>query len=223
MRGLKFLFKGWVRWKWSIVLTAVLFVGVLVLCCCAKEKLGHKEYLMAAAFLPVAYCTVLIMGTIISFSNITGNKLMLSSPIAKELYTVSVPLFIIILTLGSMIAANGTYFIVLAAQGASAEYYSDAFVFMAIGGGLNILTTSLFSRVMFGGMLGLYVHLMPYMGFILTLNEHTKRFGFGLPLQVSVLIFAGVIAAATAASFVINRAFFRKLNFKQPAAAYAAR
>lgn len=222
MRGLKFLFKNWAKWKWSIALTAVLFVGVVVCSCCFGEKLGHEEYLMSAAFLPVAYCTVLMMGTIVSFANITGNKLMLSSPIAKELYTVSVPLFIIVLTLGSMIAANGAYFIVLAVEDATVEYYSDAFVFMAIGGGMDILVFSLFTRVQLGGMLGLYVNLMPYIGFILILDE-AKSCGFGLPLWTSVLIFAGSVAAASVISFIVNKAFYKRLNFKMPATAYAMR
>lgn len=223
MRGLKFLFTRWASYKWSIALTAVLFAGVVIISCCAGEKLGSEDYLMSAAFLPVAYCTVPMMGTIICFANITGNKLMLSSPIARELYTVSVPLFIIVLTLGSMIVANGAYFIVLTSQGAAAEYYSDAFVFTAIGGGLDILTFSLFSRVMLGGMATLYVNMLPYIGFILVLSEDTKRRGFGLSLPASILIFFGVIAVVSAASFAINWAYFKRLNFKQPATAYAAR
>ena len=223
MSGLKFLFTRWARYKWIIALTAALFAGTVFLCCCAVEMPGNEEYLLSVAFLPVAYYIVPMMGATICFANIIGNKLMLSSPIAKELYTVSVPMFIMILTLGSMAVADGAYFIVLAAKGAAAEYYSDTFIFMAICGGLDILALSLLSRVMLGGVIMLYVNLLPYIGFILILDEDIKRNGFGLPLQVSVLIFAGVISAVSIASFMINKAYFRKLNFKQPATVYAAR
>lgn len=217
MRGLKFLFTRWARYKWSIALTAALFAGTVVLCCCAAEMPGSEEYIMSGAFLPVAYCVAPMMGAIICFANITGNKLMLSSPIAKELYTVSVPLFIIIMTLGSMAVADGAYFIALAARGAGTECYSDALVFMAVGGGLDILTLSLFSRVQLGGMITLYVNMLPYIGFIMTLSGHVKRYGFGLPLWASALIFAGAVASASVLSFIINGAYYRRLNFKMPA------
>lgn len=223
MRGLKFLFVRWARYGWSIALTAALFAGMVILCCCAVEMPGGEEYLMSGAYLPVAYCVVPMMGAIISFANITGNRLMLSCPIARELYTVSVPLFIIVLTLGSMAVADCAYFISLAARSAPAEFFSDAFVFMAIGGGLDIIALSLFSRVQLGGMITLYVNLLPYIGFIMALSNDVKRYGFGLPLWISALIFVGAVAAASIFSFAVSRAFYKRMNFKAPATVCAAK
>ncbi len=223
MRGLEYLFKSWLRCKWCVFITVVLFVGLLVVCCVGREELGSEDYLMSMAFLPIVPYCVLVMATTVGFVSINGCRLIRSSPIAKELYTRSVPMFIIGLTLGSLVIAVGVFFVVVMAHGGSAAYLSDALIFMAIGSGMNIIGYSLLSRMMFGGIIGVYVTMFPYVGIILMLGEDIKHNGFGLPVWVSALIFAGAVIVSSAISFIVCGIYFRKLNFKTPATAYTAK
>ncbi|MDE6030515.1 MAG: hypothetical protein K2G32_02725, partial [Oscillospiraceae bacterium] len=222
MRGLEYLFKSWLRWKWCVFITAAMFVGLLVVCCVGWEELGSEDYLMPMAFLPIVPYCVLVMATTVGFVSINGCRLIRSSPIAKELYTRSVPLFIIGLTLGSLVIAVGVFFVVVIAHGASAAYFSDTLIFMGIGSGINIISYSLLSRMMFGGVFGVYL-TFPYVGMILVLSEDIKRNGFGLPVWVSALIFAGALIVSSVISFIVCGIYFRKLNFKTPATAYATK
>lgn len=223
MKGLEYLFKSWFRWKWCVIITAALFVGLLVTCCVGANELGSEDYLMSMAFLPLVPFCVLVMATTVAFVSINGCRLIRSSPIAKELYTRSVPMFIVGLTLGSMAVAVGVFFTFITVRGASAAYFSDAFIFMAIGCGVNIIGYSLLSRTMFGGIFGMYLTMFPYIGFILVLSNDIKHNGFGLPVWVSALIFAGTVIVSSVVSFVVCGIYFRKLNFKVPATAYTAK
>ncbi|MDE7192691.1 MAG: hypothetical protein K2O14_01865 [Oscillospiraceae bacterium] len=223
MKGLEYLFKSWFRRKWSVIITAALFVGLLVICCVGTNELSSEDYLMPMAFLPlVPYC-VLVIAMSVAFISINGCRLIRSSPIAKELYTRSVPMFIIGLTLGSMAVAVGVFFTFITIWGASAAFFSDALIFMAIGCGVNIIGYSLLSRVMFGGIFGVYLTMFPYIGFILALSSDIKHNGFGLPVWASALIFAGAVIVSSAVSFIVCGVLFRKLNFKTPATAYTTK
>lgn len=199
-----------------------MFVGLLVVCCVGWGELGSEDYLMPMAFLPIVPYCVLVMATTVGFVSINGCRLIRSSPIAKELYTRSVPLFIIGLTLGSLVIAVGVFFVVVMAHGASAAFFSDTLIFMGIGSGINIISYSLLSRMMFGGVIGVYL-TFPYVGMILMLSDDIKHNGFGLPVWVSALIFAGALIVSSVISFIVCGIYFRKLNFKMPATAYAAK
>ena len=223
MTGLKFLFKSWFKYIWTVLFGAAIFIGVTVLGCVAKEDMGSEDYLTSRAFLQLSVYGILTMASILGFVNLNGNKLIRSAPVAKELYTKSVPMFVIILTLIPTVISNGAYFISLAADGAPAAYYSDTLLCMAVQSALNIISFSLLSRVTLGGLLSIYVNMMPYIALLLFIGEDKKCSGFGLPVGTSLLIFAGAVVIASAIAFIVNGIFFKKLNFKAQPTAYAGK
>lgn len=208
MQGLKFLFRSWAKWVWSVVITVLLCGGLTAVACIFNENIGSEDYIYPKFCLQIGVLGAIVILVICGCNDLNNNRLIRSCPIAKELYTKSLPLFIIIMTIGLTVITNGIYFIVLAANGADTAHYSDTLIFAAKNVAVTIIAFSFLSRINFGGIMGIYLFVFE----VVFIFEQT---GLGLTLPAAVLIFAAAVVISVAASFAITSLLFRKKNFKE--------
>lgn len=173
-----------------------------------------EEYMFPKIFIFVPAFFMTEMGLICGCRDIAANKLVRSFPIAKELYTKSVPVFVMLLTLGVSAVVVTAYFIFLGIIGAGEAQFADTLIIGAIVIAPELIVSGFLANIPGGGALGIYVVALPIV-LIATVGGNTvMRTGFGLPIWAAALIFAAVLAVSTALLYIIARWRYQKSNIK---------
>lgn len=190
MTGLKFLLNSIRSHPILMPITVILAAASAVIPFAMNEPLGNKEYLFpkTAVFYPSFALTCIVM--IILSVELTSNKSVRSLPIAKELYTRSLPILLITLTYGSAAPVMGVYMIYLSALGCSAAEFSDTLTVGAVFVFLTLVVNTLMEFVLLGGLYSVYLVFLPMIGIILLFPDEIKSKGFGITLEISVGLFA---------------------------------
>ncbi len=163
-------------------------------------------------FFPTFFMTE--MGLICGCRDIAANKLVRSFPIAKELYTKSVPIFIMLVTLGFSAVTVTAYFIFLGIIGADASQFADTLLIGTFIIAPELIVSILFSNIPAGGVACVYVAAPPVVLISTIGGDTVMRTGFGVPLPAAVLISAAAVAASAVLMFIIARRRYLKSNVK---------
>ena len=154
------------------------------------------------------------IGLVYGCRDIGSNRLMRSLPIAKELYSRSVPLFITVMVVGVSAVLMTAYFIFLGVIGAERAQFSDTLICGALFCLPMLILSPLAARVSAGGVIIVYLLFIPVI-IILTVGGDTLQAnGFGLPLWAAAAIFAGSLAVGIILAFWISSARYKKSNVR---------
>lgn len=178
------------------------------------EEYGSEEYLMPKLFILMPLLLVTEIGLISGCRALVSNRLIRSVPIAKELYTRSMPMFVTILTVGMLIIMLIAYFIFLGLKGAEVCQFSDTLICAAFIC-LPILLSSPLALIMPGG--GLFTMYCGFPLWIIILvigGDKLQSGGFGVPLWLAAVILAASLAVGIGFVFLICNIRFKKSNVK---------
>ena len=214
MKGLKFLFQSWRKMTFFFWFGIVFSLVMAVLPFIFHNETSAEEYMFPKIFIFVPAFFMAEIGLICGCRDIDANKLVRSFPIAKELYTKSVPVFVMILTLGVSAITMTAYFIFLGIVGADAAQFADTLIIGAIVTAPELIASGFLANVPGGGLLGVYVVVLPIVLIATIGGDTVMRTGFGVPVLTAVLIFAVSVAVSTVLMFVIARWRYQKSNIK---------
>lgn len=196
----------------------VVSIGFALVSFLGSANFDDDEYMFSNIFIYMPSFFLIEIGLICGTRDIAANKLVRSFPIAEELYSRSVPIFIIILTLGVSAVAVAAYFIFLGIIGAEPAQFADTLVIGAVICAAELIISPFFAMYTAGGILVMYCVLILVWAFIFILEKlcgiAVMQNGFGIPLWAAALIFAAAAAAGSALTFVIAKRRFKKSNIK---------
>ena len=214
MKGLRFLFDSWKKMPFLFWFSITVSLASAVMPFIFRNEPSAEEYMFPKMFIffPTFFMTE--MGLICGCRDIAANKLVRSFPIAKELYTKSVPIFIMLVTLGFSAVTVTAYFIFLGIIGADASQFADTLLIGTFIIAPELIVSILFSNIPAGGVACVYVAAPPVVRISTIGGDTVMRTGFGVPLPAAVLISAAAVAASAVLMFIIARRRYLKSNVK---------
>lgn len=214
MKGLKFLFDSWRKMPFFFWFGIVFSLIAAALPFIFHEETSAEEYMFPKIFIFFPPFFMTEIGLICGCRDIAANKLVRSFPIAKELYTKSVPAFVMILTLGVSAVTVTAYFIFLGIIGADAAQFADTLLIGAMIIAPELIVSVLFSHIPGGGLICAYVAALPVVLVSTIGGDTVMRTGFGVPLPAAVLISAAAVIVSAALMFVIAKWRYLKSNVR---------
>ncbi len=215
MRGLKLLFREWRSFPIFLhIFCGLCAIGLALIPFIMHEPLGSEDYIVCKVFLFSMPFFMTMLGSICATRVLWGNKLTRSLPIAKQLYTRSVPAFILILTVGLSCVMTAAYFIFLKSIGAETAHYADALICGAVMNLPTLIAMPIIADMPNGGVMSIWLCYLPIWGFVGFSGKHYKETGFGLSLPVSAAIFAAVVILGGVWTFVISGVKYKHANVK---------
>lgn len=214
MRGLKFMMNSWRRVpKFLFVITILLTLGSIILPFVFHEPLGDNDYMFPKVFIFLGVVIFICLFSIATSGDFTMNKFVRSMPIAKEMYTRSVPMFILI-CMGAQIVIMLAYFVFLGIIGAEMTQFSDTLILGAIVCGSALVFMPLAFSVQLGGLLAMYAEFAPIVITLFMLKKDIKLYGFNAPLPLAIGIFAAALILGTVWAFWISKVSFMHSRVK---------
>ncbi len=214
MRGFKFMMNSRKRMpKALIIFVALLAAAVEILPFVFHEPLGKDDYMLPKVFLFFGAVFVMCLFGIAVSGELTMSKLVRSMPIAKELYTRYVPVFIVLCEAAQTVVML-VYLIFLGAKGAELTQFSDTLIIGSIVSGSALLFMPVAYTVPMGTLLGLYVNIAPIGVFIMLLKKETKLNGLNLPLPLAIGAYAAALVFGSVWAFWISGVRFKRSNVK---------
>ncbi len=179
-----------------------------------NEEFSTEDYMFPKMFIFFPSFFMTEIGLICGCRDIAANKLVRSFPIARELYTKSVPIYITLLTLGVSAISVTAYFIFLGIIGAEAAQFADTLIIGAIFIASELIASGFFAYIPGGGVIGVYVVALPLV-LISTIGGNTlMRKGFGVPISTAAVIFTAAVTVSIVLMFIIARWRYQKSNIK---------
>lgn len=215
MRGLKFMMNSFMMNSWRrvpkflFVITILLTLGSIILPFVFHEPLGENDYMFPKVFIFFGVVTFICLFSIATSGDFTMNKFVRSMPIAKEMYTRSVPMFLLI-CMGAQVVIMLAYFLFLGIIGAETTQYSDTLVLGAIVCGSALVFMPFAFSVQMGGLLGMYAVFAPIVITMFMLKKEVKLYGFNAPLSLAIGIFAAALILGALWAFWISRVRFKR-------------
>ncbi|MGN0649679.1 MAG: hypothetical protein ACI4KM_04515 [Oscillospiraceae bacterium] len=214
MSGLKYLYKRSFS-RWGITLAGgCLSAAFIVLVMLFHEELGTEDYLVCKMFLIYGTFLYSMMTEIFLNVDLTGGRCMRASSIARELYTVSVPLYGVITALATLIVPFSAYSVYIAVTGRDIVNISDALITAAGLVFLVIVMCPFTICLRWGFFAAIYGNMLPFLVPLLAFSQNLKSHGFGLPLWAACLILAGAVAVSAAIAFISAHLLYFKADFK---------
>lgn len=200
-------FSSWVRVLVFLTLSIGAFALALIIPIEDAEDyiISKSVAVMGAHFAAGFICIMLV-------PNVTGNRCIRSSPIAKALYTRDIPLFFLLIGGGWMALFNCAYAAVILLTGKGAENISDMLLISAVAAAIVSLC-SVFIIMRYGIVFMIYsgaLIIVPY----LSLPKLLRESGFGLPVWAAAVIFVLTCAVSTAAAMALARFIYKRVSFK---------
>ena len=214
MRGLKLLFKEWTAMLPAFWMAIVLGLAGGLLPFLMHEEYGSGDYLMPKLFLLFPMIIVAEIGMICGCRSLVSNRLMRSVPIAKELYTRSMPMFASILVVGSLFIMLIAYFIFLGAIGAETCQYSDTLICTAVICLPTLISSTLASMIPAGGMFIVYFGFPFWVLMVVIGGDKLQSTGFGAPLWLAAVILAASLIIGIGFMFWLCNNRYKKSNVK---------
>lgn len=214
MRGLKFMMTSWRRIpKLLFVFIILLTLGSVILPFAFHEPLGENDYMFPKVFLFFGVVVFVCLFSITSSGDFTMNKFVRSMPIAKEMYTRSVPMFILI-CMGAQVVIMLAYFLFLGIIGAEMTQYTDTLILGAIVCGSVLVFMPFAFTVSLGGLLAMYAIFALITITLFMLKKDVKLYGFNAPLPLAIGIFAAVLILGSIWAFWISKVRFKRSKVK---------
>lgn len=190
------------RYPGAAIIFIVFELGLTSLSFIFSEPLGSEDYLMPKLFLFYPGILMSAIITISMYGDLGANKAVRAMPIAKKLFTRSLPMLISIMIIGIQTAVMIAYFVFLGLRGEVINHFSDTLVI----GSVYCFGAALFAPFTVGnsvsangkvvGALLIYC-FMPMLMFIALNDGVVRTGGFGVALPVAVIMFLGVAALGT--------------------------
>lgn len=213
MKGLKYLFKMGFRHTLLNVLGMVILGCIVLASVFAHEPLGSEEYIFCKTSMHVAVMITSMINLMFLCADITGNRLMRSASISKQLRCFSVPTYCIILGGGGALLVNIFYAIFCIVSGLDMSHLSDMLIVSSPLMLTLIIIGTIAMNINYGMVLAIYM-MLPLCGVFFVLPSDVWEFGFGLPVWTGALIFVGTLVVSVVGAFAIARAFYIKSDFK---------
>lgn len=214
MRGLKLLFKEWISSPSAFWLGIVFGVAGGLLPFLMHEEYGNEDYLMPKLFIMMPILMVTEVGLIVGCRSLVSNRLMRSAPIAKELYTRSMPLFASILCVGTLIIVLIAYFIFLGVKGAEICQFSDTLICAAVICLPMLISSPLASMIPAGGLFIVYFGFPFWVLMLVIGGDELQSKGFGAPLWLAVVFFVASLIVGIGFTFWYCNVRFKRSNVK---------
>lgn len=195
--------------KLLFVFIILLTLGSVILPFAFHEPLGENDYMFPKVFLFFGVVVFVCLFSITSSGDFTMNKFVRSMPIAKEMYTRSVPMFLLI-CMGAQVVIMLAYFLFLGIIGAEVTQYSDTLILGAIVCGSTLAFMPFAFSVSMGGLLGMYAVFAPIVITLVMLKKDVKLYGFNAPLPLAIGIFAAALILGTIWAFWISKVRFKR-------------
>lgn len=209
--------------KWAAVFVLLFSLVSAVLPFVAHEHIGSEDYLFPKIFVFFPSVFLTEMTIIFLIRDFAGNKFVRSMPIAKQVYTRSLPSLIVILTLGLSTVLMGCYFVFLKCIGAEIGQFSDTLLLGAVVCGSLLFFAPVFTQSPAGGVIMIYLASLPIVAAIFLMDGLQKSFGFGVPLYISITIFLLTAALGTVWAFFYSSQRYKKKDGKFLSAQYAVK
>ncbi len=211
MTGLKYLF----RRSCSPVrmgIPAIIGVAILVIAMVFHEPIGSEDYLICKLMAHVGSVFVVMFAGVFLSAELSGTRLMRSSPISKELRTFSIPMYNIIMGTGLTVLVNLIYVIFVFATGQDVMHISDMLIISAPLCVIYTLLGTISMHITWGMLFMIYGYIPAalLLGFV----PHTAwENGFGVDIRASLLIYIGAVVVTAVLAFVISHICYKKYDF----------
>lgn len=200
--------------KWVMALLLLFTAASALLPYLAHEHIGNEDYLFPKVFLFFPAMLLIEIMMILFIGNFTANKFVRSMPIARQLYTRTLPAFLTFFSLGLPIVLTGAYFVFLTNIHVRIGQFSDTLIIAAIICGSMLFLAPVLSDNPAGGVIMIYTSSIPVVVVLVFADSMTKRFGFNIPMYLSVIIFISVAVLGTAWGFYYCSRRYRKNDGK---------
>ena len=222
MKGLRFLFKRGFSHVVMNICSLVIIAGILTAVLLAHEPVGAEDYIMCKIGAHLGVMMSVVFNFMFLCADITGNRLMRSAPISKQLRCFSVPTYCILLGGGGTLLVNIFYAIFCIVSGLDMSHLSDMLIASSSLMLCLIIVGTIAMNINYGMILAIYM-VFPLCGVFFVIPGDVWEFGFRLPLWAGALIFVGTLIVSVVGAFAIARAFYVKSDFKPmpQAAVYA--
>ena len=202
--ALKYLFKMSFR-KFGLIICFAIGIVLLAAVLAFLEPTESKDYIARMIILWVTIMVPLGLGWQ-SYVDISGNRAARAFPFIKSLYTTAIPLFMLIIALGSTASFSAVYSAAVLLTDGAVQRISDMLIITAAASAFGIVGGAVSSMLRYGSFAALLS--------IVVYSRLSLRGGFGLPLWAAVLVYAGAVAAAFALAAAINTVVYKKTGFK---------
>lgn len=214
MNSYKFLlrrsFGRWQHWVIPLLITAAALVTTIIW----NEPLGAEsgDYMICKGIGALAGPALFgsFMGIFLC-ADLTGNRAMRSSAIAKHLYTTALPTFILGLMLAVAAVQIAVYSVACALGAIPQQELSDYIILCGAAVFYMTIAVTIADNIRYGMILLIYSFMLIFLTYI---PGRISESGFGLPIGTAAVIFAGMAALGYIISKIIAHAFFRKADFK---------
>lgn len=212
MKSIKYLFKRGFRPIRTSILS-VFAVAMPVLVMVFHENAASEDYLISKIALNFGTMVMHMALVMLLCTETTGNRLIRSAPISKELRTFGIPMFNIILGVSAAAVTLLPYTIFIFASGLPLSHLSDTMIVTAVMIFFFIILGTVALHLRYGMVLLIYAYI-PVCGLMFFLSDDQWNNGFGMELWLSAVISGALIAAAMATAFIISRLFYKHSDFK---------
>ncbi len=223
MSGLKFLASRWASHKIVLIITLVLFAGMMAAVIVfhtdpAAYDDPDADYLMCKLCGLIPMITGVMLPGIFLSAEVSGNRFIRAIPAAEKLFRRDIPLFGLALNLGWGLLSNGVYAAFILISGRDSCNISDMLLLSSVIALIYTIGAGAFLSSRAGAALAIlsYLPFLPYMAVLGKLPEKIKFEGFGIPVWGAALIFCGAYVLGTVISAVISGACWRRGNFREP-------
>lgn len=221
MNGLKILFNRWFSHRIFMIVTLVFFAGMMAAVMIFHEAPGNYEsneadYLMCkvCALLPMALG--IMISSILLAAEFVGSRFMRAIPAADKLFTLGLPVFGLIVSLGWGVITNGVYAAYILFTGGDVCNISDMLLLTAPFVLFCTIIPAFTLSSRYGAVFGMLMYF-PFLFLMLWVNslpEKVRYEGFGLPVWGSALILLAAYLIGSAVAAVISAVCYRKVNFR---------
>lgn len=213
MKGLRFLFRRGFSHVVMNICSLVIIAGILTAVLLAHEPVGAEDYIMCKIGAHLGVMMSVAFNFMFLCADITGNRLMRSAPISKQLRCFSVPTYCILLGGGGTLLVNIFYAIFCIVSGLDMSHLSDMLIVSSSLMLCLIIVGTIAMNINYGMILAIYM-VFPLCGVFFVIPGDVWEFGFRLPLWAGALIFVGTLIVSVVGAFAIARVFYVKSDFK---------
>lgn len=212
MLGIKYIFNSLKRKRVIMLIGSLFGIAVSVFPFVFHEELDSEDYIYPKAFLAFAAWFFVTLTVTAGCRDLSHNKLVPSLPIARELYTKSMPAFISVVSAVITAVFVGAYFLFLGIIGAESVQFADTLIIFGTVCGTFLLGSPIIMRFPLNGIAMLYISVIPVSAVIILTGA--KSSGFGLPIWIGAAIFTGALIAGTVWTFILSKILYRRRSIK---------
>ena len=156
---------------------------------------------------------IIMFNSIFLSVEISGNRLMRSSPISKQLRTFSIPVYNIIMGVGITAVINIVYAIFVLATGLESVHLSDMLIVSAPLCLIYVVMGTTSMQFNWGMLLMIYAYI-PLMLLIPLVPDRIWDEGFSAGIGTGIIVYLGTAVLSSVLAFAISYLFYKKYDFK---------